>query len=493
MRTAFIPQMPLWNTPIDEIQFDVFSRHELIPILMALQYLYTLREDVVQKVCRLIGKDLKGDRNPKRGRKGLTEWEVLVLSACRLGCNLDYDALSDLANNHLKIRQMFGLGAMDIKRYPKSTIHDNLTRLSVETINMISNIIVDEGHALCSNALDKVRGDSFVSQRNIHYPTDANLLLDGIRKIIEISAELAGLHNFTRSEWRQHEYLKRKARMCKRRIDKVKRSSGKNRESELKAAYLCFIEHGKNMIDKSLATCHTFNQIQNQLSFQLRERSEVLISDLQHFIAGTEIISELAWRRIVNDEKIPHEEKFFSFFEAGTELINRGKQPFPIEFGHRVLIIQDSAGFIIHSSVMDRGVTDEKVLTQVMKNLQERFNNKIKAASFDKGFWSKINFEELSNLIDLPVLPKKGKRSAEEQQRESSPEFGNIRKWHSGVESVIHSLVAGNGMKVCRDKGSTAYARYLAMAVLGRNLQTLGTILLKKEREKQRKRLKLAA
>lgn len=33
-----MPQMPLGAVPIAEIEFDVFCRHELVPILMALQH-----------------------------------------------------------------------------------------------------------------------------------------------------------------------------------------------------------------------------------------------------------------------------------------------------------------------------------------------------------------------------------------------------------------------------------------------------------------------
>jgi len=42
-------------------------------------------------------------------------------------------------------------------------------------------------------------------------------------------------------------------------------------------------------------------------------------------------------------------------------------------------------------------------------------------------------------------------------------------------------------MGVCRDKGVIANERYIAAAVIGRNLQTLGGVLLAKEREKRKK------
>ena len=57
--------------------------------------------------------------------------------------------------------------------------------------------------------------------------------------------------------------------------------------------------------------------------------------------------------------------------------------PFPIEFGHRVLVIQDGGGFIVHAEVMGIGVTDEKVIVDTMKKLQDRFNNRIRIWIFD--------------------------------------------------------------------------------------------------------------
>ena len=135
---------------------------------------------------------------------------------------------------------------------------------------------------------------------------------------------------------------------------------------------------------------------------------------------------------------------------------------------------------------MGIGFTDEKVIVEVMKDLQTRYDNQILAASFDKGFWTPTNLKQLSEIIPLVALPKKGKRSAADQQRETDREFGTTRKWHAGVESAIHAL-GHNGLQVCRDKGPANYERYIAMAALGRNLQTLGKILIDKERRKMKK------
>jgi len=226
---------------------------------------------------------------------------------------------------------------------------------------------------------------------------------------------------------------------------------------------------------------------------RVRRLNEALASELQYFLGATEYMADLASRRVIAQERIPHEDKVFSIFEPDTELINRGKAPQPIEFGHRVLIVEDRVGFIVHARVMEQGQTDEKMPVELMQTLQRRFDGKIEAASFDKGFWSPTNLEELRSIVPLAVLPKKGRRSVSDADREGAKEFGRLRKWHAGVESAIAALQAGNGLNICRDKGVDGYQRYLALGVLGRNLQVLGTIFLEKERKRRRKEMRMMA
>ena len=55
--------------------------------------------------------------------------------------------------------------------------------------------------------------------------------------------------------------------------------------------------------------------------------------------------------------------------------------------------------------------------------------------------------------------------------------FRKARQHHPGVESAIGALQAGNGLKRCRDRSKRGYERYVALGILGRNLQTLGKLL----------------
>jgi hypothetical protein len=58
--------MSIGALPIAEIEFDVFNRHELVPILMALQHVYVNRPQLLEEICTLIQADIA--RQPNSGQ-----------------------------------------------------------------------------------------------------------------------------------------------------------------------------------------------------------------------------------------------------------------------------------------------------------------------------------------------------------------------------------------------------------------------------------------
>ncbi len=106
---------------------------------------------------------------------------------------------------------------------------------------------------------------------------------------------------------------------------------------------------------------------------------------------------------------------------------------------------------------------------------------RIQRASFDRGFHSPQNQQELAEIIACVCLPKPGKKQAAEQESAAGVAFRQARQNHPGVESAIGALQSGNGLQRCRDRTELGYERYLALAVLGRNLHTLGRLLIAAE------------
>ena len=219
---------------------------------------------------------------------------------------------------------------------------------------------------------------------------------------------------------------------------------------------------------------------------------EKIIKDIEGFIIhGNRQIDQIN-RRVLLGETIPHEEKVFSLFKPYTEWIMKGKAGVPVEFGVRVCIMEDQHQFITHHKVMEKQ-TDDQVATEMVKESKKRFGN-FASCSYDKGFHSPSNQEALSKELELVILPRKGKLSKASREIEQAIDFRAARKQHSAVESAINALEI-HGLDYCPDYGIDAFKRYVALAVVGRNIQQIGVILKKKEQQslirKQRKKAKV--
>ncbi len=109
------------------------------------------------------------------------------------------------------------------------------------------------------------------------------------------------------------------------------------------------------------------------------------------------------------------------------------------------------------------------------------FSAQIASASFDRGFHTPENQEALAEIVRTPCIVSKGQEKGRQQHEEGTVAFRKARQHHPGVESAIGALQTGNGLKRCRDRGERGYERYVGLGILGRNLQTLGKLLIARE------------
>jgi transposase, IS5 family len=477
MRIAFDPQLRFDCPAVAEVRLNTECRDEIIPILRALQHIYTqtpLRDQLLQAVAF----DVNATASPDLGRPGMDYWSILVLAAVRLGCNLDYDRLQNLAEEHRSLRLIMGVGGWDDDiSFDWRCLRDNITLLSPDTIERLNHRIVAEGHRLVPDAAHKVRCDSFVVAADIHHPTDSGLIGDGLRTIIRTSRRLADL--LGQAGWRQHDHLRRLVKKHLRTINKIAAGKGRDFRKRLQAAYRELLE----VADRILARAgELLDPARISIGVSPATKAmERLRTKLLDFMNMTIHACDQARRRVLAEETVTNDEKLFSLFEPETQLIKRGKVPQDVEFGHRVLIVEDGSGFVCHYAVLPRGAEDREVLVGEMKAVQQRLDGQIRSASFDRGFHSPENQAELAKLVTRPCLPKPGHVQAEEQEREATVEFREARRRHPGVESAIGALQSGNGQDRCRDHSFGSYCRYVGLGVLGRNLHVLGQVLISRE------------
>lgn len=480
MRQAYSQQLRLDCQAVPNVKLNLNCRHELIPVLRALQHVYQHAE-LRDQMLALVAQDVNRDSVDDRGRKGLDYWTILVLAAVRLGCGLDYDQLQDLAENHRVLRQIMGIGDWDeATSFHWSRLRSNVSLVSTETLDQINQLVVAAGHRLVPDAAEHVRADSFVVETDIHWPSESTLIRDGVRKMIEIGVllqERLGIGN-----WRQQEHLLKKVKDLSLKIERIASKKGPGYKKRLRKEYETLLEFSGRIttrVRKLLAAIEEQGLGEQGLGDDVTVMCHV--GNLRMFLQRTEQVRNTARRRVLREEEVPNEDKLFSMFEPHTQLYKRGKAGEPIQFGRLVLVYEDAAGFIVHHHVMSRDAQDADVLESQTRELQSRLGGRVKRLSYDRGFHSPTNQKILSELVDGPCLPKKGAQQGRRQYEESDEEFRQSRRRHAGVESAIGALQRGNDLERCRDRGEAGFGRYVGLGVLGRNLFVLGKHLIAAE------------
>jgi len=374
---------------------------------------------------------------------------------------------------------------VDRSSHPLQTLRDNVSLLTPELLAKISAVAVRAGHSLVrktpgdGEALAG-RCDSFVVETAVHFPTDINLLLDAMRKVIILTARLCA--SLGLAGWRQNRHnLDRIRRLC-RTIGKMKHSTAKDearqarRKEQVTAAYRAYLEMSRDFLDRAEASLGE--------AFLSAPARLAEIEAVRDYVSHARRQVDQVQRRVLNGETIPHDEKVFSIFEEHTEWISKGKAGVPQELGLRVCILEDQYRFILHHAVMQKQI-DEQVAVSMVAGAKTAFPE-LSQCSFDKGFYRPANRTDLKALLDFVVMPKKGKLSEADKQIEYSLEFRQARARHSAVESAINAL-ENHGLDCCPDRGIAGFRRYVALAVLARNVQQLGRLVLARKRQPQQR------
>lgn len=488
MRQIEHPQIKLGEVAVSKIELDTRSRDEIPKLLMGLKYIYCTPE-IREQVFAILEEIISQKKSKKTGRLGMDLWNILVLGTIRLNCDWDYDKLREMADNHKTLRQMLGHGIdEEDKRYPLQTLKDNVSLLTPEVLDRINQVVVHSGHKLVRKKKDEsLRGrcDSFVVETDVHYPTDINLLLDAVRKVIRLIGVLCSEVGIT--GWRQSHHNILTVKKAYRKAQQLKRSTSQDgdkkaeRERLIVEAHQDYVVLSKGFVDKAEMT---IAEIRGK---GLGIKTEAGLLEIEGYIKHARRQMDQITRRVLRGETIPHEEKVFSIFEQHTEWISKGKAGVPQELGLRVGIVEDQYQFILHHRVMEKE-TDDKVAVLMIRKTQESFPE-LKVCSFDKGYHSPANRIDLGQMLDQVVLPKKGRLTIKEKEVEGSEEFVRVKRRHSAVESAINAL-ENHGLDRCPDHGIYGFKQYVSLAVLARNIQNLGHIIQQRELKRQARREK---
>ena len=487
MRVAENKVLSLGQVDIDDVELDPKSRDDIPAVLHGIQSIHR-DADLLEKILNLLrshlfrssegdgsGDECGKDRdkiNPHVGRPGMSLWAILVLASVKQALGCDYDRLHELACKHLDVRRMLGLSdVFATPAFSYRTVVRNVTLLTPALLEGINQLVVRAGHSLLGRESEqalRARCDSFVVETDVEYPTDVRLTWDATRCLIRSMG--AAWEEFGLAGWRQYRKLLEKGRKLYGRVRQAKKY--KKNPQHLKR-YLQFAREMAERAQGSLAVL-AGEGVPESMTKEAKELMELV-----------QKLAEQVDRRVVRGEVIPASEKIYSVFVPFTRWCVKGKAGVPVELGVPVCVVEDEDQFVLSHRILWTE-SDVDLLPGMIEETQEKYPE-LEGCSFDKGFWSPQGKAALEKRLKSVVMPKKGRLSKADRERESGEEFREARRKHPAVESAINNLEQ-RGLDRVREKSKAGFARMVALSVLAANVHRLGVLVRDRERERLKKR-----
>lgn len=315
----------------------------------------------------------------------------------------------------------------------------------------------------------KLRTDGTVVETNIHPPSDSRQLADSVRVLARTVLRAKKVLKAGRQKVaQQFQDFTQAARKTARQI-------GETLSQRTEAAREAGKQKYQELLEMTQKTVDWASQTLEQLRDQSHPAAERFTNTLATFLPRAQQVMAQAKRRVLQGEKVPASEKIVSIFEPHTDIIRRGKESRPVEYGHKVWLNEVDGGIISHYRILHGNPPDDLQWKPSLKAHLATFQEPPHQASADRGLYSEPNATLAQDLgIQRVILPKPGYRSKQRLQHEHKAWFVKGRKWHAGIEGRISVLKRAHGLARCLAHGFCGFQCWVGWGVIAGNLAVMG-------------------
>jgi IS5 family transposase len=421
----------------------------------------------------------RGLKHPDTGRKGLTAQQILRSLVLMRVKNWDYRELRERIADGITLRRFADFYCQPVPKH--DAFQRGFVRLTAQTIGSVNEVLVQAAVALGLEDGNKLRIDTTVAQTDIHHPTDNTLLWDVVRVVTRLVGRLADASGRRIKEFRN------RTRAARRRMLATQRMTTTQRREQQTGKYRELIGIAEEVVDRARAALkHTRTARGKDVLSDLA--LDELRKELERYCGlGRQVIDQTR-RRVLEGEQVLNAEKIYSIFEPHTDLIKRGKVRAPVEFGHKVLLVESAQGLITHYEVLKGNPSDEQHVEASLERHKEAFGRAPELYGADRGFFSEKNVTRCEQVgVTVVCIPQRGgKRTPEREAFEKSAAFKQGQRFRAGIEGRISVLFRGRGMKRCLAEGRERFELLIGAAVLANNLMRIASLLTQRSSRKRR-------
>jgi len=393
---------------------------------------------------------LAGSKQSDFGRQDMPTVEQIVRAAIYKEMKkLDYREL-EYAQDDSKICQQF-VKIDNRKPFSFQVLQKYISKITEESLQQllvaINKIAINEG----LEDLSKLRQDSTVVETNIHYPTNNALVWDCIKESHRLLTHLEK----EMQDLQYRDYTK----TAKKTFFKINVTKSKDKRIDL---------FNKQLI--------TFTQCINQVANAVKKTDICSLKALPIFIA-LEVLQPLltkvysmTWRREINKESVPNDEKLFSIYELHTNIIVKGARE--VQFGHKVNFSTGKSNLILTCDILKGNLCDSTLFQPTIDKVVEKYGVVPRDSATDGGYASKANAEYAETKGIKNIVFNKIVSSLKNIVSSKNIET-RLKKWRSGIEAVISNFKRGYNMFRCNWKGEAHFNQKVLWSTIAYNIRVM--------------------
>ncbi|OGS22552.1 MAG: hypothetical protein A2252_02960 [Elusimicrobia bacterium RIFOXYA2_FULL_39_19] len=366
---------------------------------------------------------------------------------------LGYETLVAEVSDSYAWRRFCGIGYND--RMPDSTTLIKLThKYGEETIKELHNALIAGLKAKRLIRGRKIRMDTTVVEANVHYPTDASVLTDGLRRMYKQMGHIA------KSGLRLGRSYKKVKKLLFSISQHLRKRSNASQDKVRKI--------NKNIISIANAVISKVRDVIKNKKGISKHRKNIISNTAS-------ITQQVAAQSLERMDGIKPQYRIVSIHDPEARPIVKGKLDKPVQFGRIAAIVQDESGYITVAQAHQGNPAEVNMTQQLVNEHQDVCSCKVKAIAADTGFSSDENIQALARSgIKHIGIPARGKPMPEVRKKQKQTWFKKLRAFRAGIEGVISFLKRSFGFGRSMLRGNTGTSVWVSWAVITANLYRFG-------------------
>jgi hypothetical protein len=392
---------------------------------------------------------LKGSTTDKYSRSFLAESETIH---------------AFLMNNHLS-------------QPKRSTIHDNLRCISINTIKLILDAQIQYIQQEEIDSFHKMYIDSTSIHANTKWPTDSGMILGLVHVLSRL---LKKMHKHMGVEYIDNVIIRwvKELKSLDLEINLVagKKTAEATRKKCYKKIYKISDKSVIRLLKSYLAfkNTHNLSNILPSLKTTIQSEQDLFENSLKDL----RNINEYSFKRIFEGKSTKASDKIASISDKNATFIIKGGRDTVVGYKPQIAISDNM--FITSILVPEGNASDSVMLSDVVDDVIQRTNTTPELLSVDDGYSSIENFESMTakGIDTVSISGSKGKKVIDSVDEDlwKSENYVNGRNHRSKAESIMFSMKHIFGLGQLKARGIDSVRRELLSKAIGYNFYRMALL-----------------